>query len=75
MNKVTKKQRTVEGSVPSYEENLLGHTRNETTKLRCFMGCSVSLFLLAFVFQVLTFGFAIAIWMNTKRGGERGHED
>lgn len=40
--------------------------RSETSKLRCFMGCTVTLFLLTFLFVLMNFGFVISIWMNTK---------
>lgn len=76
MSTVKKKQRgnvniagNVAGPVPSYEENIINNSKNETTKLRCFMGSTVTLFLLTFLFQLLTFGFIVSIWLNTNGDG------
>ena len=67
MSTNVKKKRRIEGSVQSYEESPSSQSKTETTKLRCFMGCSTTLFLLSMVFQLMTFGFVVVIWMNDKK--------
>lgn len=38
--------------------------KSEANKLRCFMGCSVTLFFVTTIIQIITMGFVIVIWIK-----------
>jgi hypothetical protein len=78
MNKIKHKGQTrvhVGDSVSQYDDvGTSGSNveKSETSKLKCFMGCSVTLFLLTLLFVLLNFGFIVSVWV---RLGHLEHPD
>ena len=63
---------TVDGAISTHDELGSRMHKSETAKLRCFMGCSTTLWMLNFLFTLLTFGFAVSTWLNTRHLHDNG---